>query len=60
MALKEINMIIPNSSCTALLGQNGAGKTTLISILTGQLNLTNGYAFVKGHDVMEETSVIQV
>lgn len=60
MALKEISMVIPNNSCTALLGQNGAGKTTLISILTGQLNTTNGYAFVKGHDMMEETSLVQV
>lgn len=39
MALKELNMIIPNNNCTALLGQNGSGKTTLV------YNIINRFQF---------------
>ena len=37
----------------ALLGHNGAGKTTMISMLTGMLKPTEGFANVYGYDVFE-------
>lgn len=35
--LKQINMEIPDQSCTALIGPNGIGKTTLLNIMCGCL-----------------------
>jgi len=34
-----------------LLGVNGAGKTTTIGILTGDISLSSGEAYVAGHDI---------
>ena len=38
----------------ALLGHNGAGKTTIISMLSGMLKPTEGFANVYGYDVFEQ------
>jgi len=41
----------------ALLGHNGAGKTTTLSMLSGMLSITDGWAEVNGLDIetqMEE------
>ncbi|HEU0165988.1 MAG TPA: sugar ABC transporter ATP-binding protein [Thermomicrobiales bacterium] len=34
-ALKDVSMVFPRGSVTALLGQNGSGKSTLVKILAG-------------------------
>ena len=35
IALAGVDLTIPTSSVTALVGENGAGKSTLVSILAG-------------------------
>jgi len=47
-ALQGIDLVIPQGSVFALLGENGAGKTTLIRILTGFQQPTAGRAEVCG------------
>jgi len=46
-----LQMNIYSGQITALLGHNGAGKTTTISMLTGMLSPTSGYAKVGGKDI---------
>lgn len=35
--------------CFGLLGVNGAGKTSTFKMLTGDISVTSGEAFVDGH-----------
>ncbi len=52
IALKGIDLVIPEGSFFGLLGPNGAGKSTLIHSLVGLTKPTNGEAKVFGHDVV--------
>ncbi len=58
-ALNNLDLEIPQGSIFGLLGPNGAGKTTLISILAGLIKPTSGSAYVKGRDVLTESSAIK-
>jgi ABC-type multidrug transport system ATPase subunit len=42
-----------------MTGHNGAGKTTTISMLTGMLAPSEGYAIVDGKDIRSEMSKIR-
>lgn len=53
LALKSIDLAIPQGSMFGLLGPNGAGKSTTINILAGLVNKTNGNAKVWGFDIDE-------
>ena len=50
-AVDGVNLRIYEGQIFALLGHNGAGKTTTISMLTGMLRPTTGFATVYGYDV---------
>jgi len=54
IAVKNLSLAIPQGECFGLLGENGAGKTTTISIVTGFLKPTTGYALVGGYDIRTE------
>ncbi len=54
IALKGINLAIPEGSFYGLLGPNGAGKTTTIGIITGLINITSGSASIMGYDSIKE------
>lgn len=47
-ALKPTYFTIARGEVFGLLGPNGAGKTTLISILTGGIKATTGFAYIGG------------
>lgn len=50
-AVAGVNLTMYNGQIFALLGHNGAGKTTTISMLTGLIEPTDGYAEVFGTDI---------
>ena len=47
-ALDNFFLALPERECFGLLGPNGAGKTTLISILSGTIPASSGYAVIDG------------
>ena len=51
VALKGIDLEIPQGSFFGLLGPNGAGKSTLINIVAGLVNRTSGTVTICGHDI---------
>lgn len=53
LALKGIDLKIPQGSMFGLLGPNGAGKSTTINILAGLVNKTEGSASIWGFDIDE-------
>ena len=53
VALKGIDLEIPQGSMFGLLGPNGAGKSTTINILAGLVNKTEGSASIWGFDIDE-------
>jgi ABC-type multidrug transport system ATPase subunit len=50
-AVAGANLTMYKGQIFALLGHNGAGKTTTISMLTGLLEPTAGFAEVFGIDI---------
>ncbi len=54
IALKGINLDIPEGSFFALLGPNGAGKSTMINIMAGLTNKTSGSVAICGNDIERE------
>ncbi|ETO27513.1 ATP-binding cassette sub-family A member 3 [Reticulomyxa filosa] len=50
-AVNGVSLDIYSGEVFCLLGHNGAGKTTCIGMLTGLLTITEGHAFISGHNV---------
>ena len=50
-AVKDIYLSVPAAECFGLLGINGAGKTTTFKMLTGDIRMTSGTAYIKGVDI---------
>ncbi|XP_062605265.1 phospholipid-transporting ATPase ABCA3-like [Saccostrea cucullata] len=50
-AVKGISVGISEQECFGLLGQNGAGKTTTFKMLTGDVMISSGKAYVNGFSV---------
>lgn len=54
VALKGIDLDVPQGSFFALLGPNGAGKSTMINILAGLVLKSGGEARIMGYDIERE------
>lgn len=50
-AIEDVQFEVKKGEIFGFLGPSGSGKTTTIKILTGQLNATEGNAFVFGENV---------
>ncbi|XP_063678644.1 phospholipid-transporting ATPase ABCA3-like isoform X4 [Bolinopsis microptera] len=59
IAVQNLTLGIPKNQCFGLLGVNGAGKTTTFSMLTGDVPLTGGEAFIAGYDLKKDIRKIQ-
>ena len=54
IALRDVNISVPEGQFFGLLGPNGAGKTTTINILTGLVNRDTGKTEVLGRDTIKD------
>lgn len=59
VAVKALDLRIPEGSLYALLGVNGAGKTTTIRMLTGLTKPTAGEAYVMGRSISDELDEVK-
>ncbi|KAG0722164.1 ATP-binding cassette sub-family A member 3 [Chionoecetes opilio] len=50
-AVDHLNLGVPLGECFGLLGINGAGKTTTFKMLTGDLQVSDGDAFVNTYSI---------
>ncbi|XP_078344110.1 phospholipid-transporting ATPase ABCA3-like [Oculina patagonica] len=58
-AVDHLCLGIPRGECFGLLGINGAGKTTTFSMLTGDLSITEGTAFLDGFNIQTHLREVQ-
>jgi branched-chain amino acid transport system ATP-binding protein len=56
VALRDVNLIVPDSSVVALLGPNGAGKTTLLAVASGLLRPRSGQVLLDGDNLAGATT----
>jgi len=53
LAVDRLSVGIPHSECFGLLGVNGAGKTTTFAMLTGDMAISSGDAYLAGMSVAQ-------
>ncbi|MFN3383680.1 MAG: ATP-binding cassette domain-containing protein [Archaeoglobaceae archaeon] len=58
-AVDEVSFEVEEGEIFGLLGPNGAGKTTVVMILATLLKPSSGKAFIAGHDVVKEASMVR-
>ncbi|KAL8611831.1 hypothetical protein ACOMHN_041293 [Nucella lapillus] len=58
-AVNNICLGVPEQECFGLLGQNGAGKTTTFKMMTGDVSVTSGNAYLQGYDVVSHIKQVQ-
>ncbi len=49
--LWDVDLQVPEGTCTCLMGRNGVGKTTLLKSVMGLLDIRSGNIRVDGHDI---------
>lgn len=54
VAVKDLNLDIPQGVIYGLVGPNGAGKTSTFKALTSLLEPTNGHISINGHDIVKK------
>ncbi len=59
LAIDDLTFEVAEGEIFGYLGPNGAGKTTTIRTLMGFLSPTAGKASVLGHDVTDETELVE-
>jgi len=58
-AVDTLSLSMYNGQVFSLLGHNGAGKTTTISMLTGMVASSEGYAIINGKDIRTDMQKIR-
>ncbi|XP_070203248.1 phospholipid-transporting ATPase ABCA3-like [Littorina saxatilis] len=58
-AVERLCVGVAEKECFGLLGQSGAGKSTTLKMLTGEVVMTKGQAFVNGYSVMSQLRQVQ-
>jgi urea transport system ATP-binding protein len=53
--LRNVELSVPDGSCTVLLGRNGVGKTTLLRCLMGLLPIRSGSISFFGRDISRDS-----
>lgn len=53
--LRNVELSVPDGSCTVLLGRNGVGKTTLLRCLMGLLPIRSGSISFVGRDMSRDS-----
>lgn len=48
LAVKKVGLILDEGECFGLLGANGAGKTSIFKMLTGEVGISSGDAWIQG------------
>ncbi|KAL1517916.1 hypothetical protein ABEB36_001616 [Hypothenemus hampei] len=59
LAVNGLCLGIKNSECFGLLGINGAGKTTTFKMLTGDVKISSGDAWVRGRSIKSQLKEMQ-
>ncbi|XP_041370956.1 ATP-binding cassette sub-family A member 2-like [Gigantopelta aegis] len=59
VAVNKLTLNFYEGQITSFLGHNGAGKTTTMSVLTGLIPPSSGYATVYGLDIRTDMDVIR-
>nr|XP_019951231.1 PREDICTED: ATP-binding cassette sub-family A member 1-like isoform X2 [Paralichthys olivaceus] len=57
-AVDRLCVSVPAAECFGLLGINGAGKTTTFKMLTGDIPVSGGEAFLNGYSIRTEMSEV--
>ena len=58
-AVDSVCLGVPEQECFGLLGQNGAGKTTTFKMLTGDVTVTSGNAYLKQFNVVTQIKQVR-
>ncbi|XP_069101650.1 phospholipid-transporting ATPase ABCA3-like [Argopecten irradians] len=58
-AVRGISVGISSQECFGLLGQNGAGKTSTFKMITGEVFVDNGNAYLNSFDVKRHLKQVQ-
>lgn len=59
VAVKQLSLNLYEGQITSFLGHNGAGKTTTMSMLSGLIPPSGGYATVYGLDIRTDMDIIR-
>ena len=58
-AVNHVYVGVPRGQCFGLLGVNGAGKTTLFKMLTGDISVSEGNAFIGQYSIKKDLKAAQ-
>ena len=59
-AISDVSFSVNYGEIFGLLGPNGAGKSSTVRILSTLSNITNGSAYVAGHDVSKSPNEVRL
>ncbi|XP_077864744.1 phospholipid-transporting ATPase ABCA3-like [Saccoglossus kowalevskii] len=57
--VNHLCLTIPKGECFGLLGINGAGKTTSFRMMTGDLSMSAGTAYMGGYNILTDRRQVQ-